>query len=135
MAVIAVKKEKPQEEIICPTCENLLLYEKEDVKIGYLGCESITCPECGTEMLTTGERIMPPTFPKTFYHFDSGKKISDKDIQEMVNEVVDNIKKAEVGDFYSISSGDTMVVALKDEDSTDIIVTKDYWEDTLTNED
>ena len=53
----------------------------------------------------------------------------------MVNKAVNNIKKAEVGDFYSISSGDTMVVALKDEDSTDIIVTKDYWEDTLTNED
>ena len=135
MAVIAVKKEEPQEEIICPTCENLLLYGKEDVKIGYLGCESITCPECGTEMLTTGERVMPPTFPRTFFHFGDGTKASDKDTQEMVNKAVDNIKKAEVGDFYSISSGDTMVVALKDEDSTDIIVTKDYWEDTLTNED
>ena len=135
MAVVAVKKEKPQEEIICPTCENLLLYEKEDVKIGYLGCESITCPECGTEMLTTGERVMPPTFPRTFFHFGDVTKASDKDTQEMVNKAVNNIKTAEVGDFYSISSGDTMVVALKDEDSTDIIVTKDYWEDTLTNED
>ena len=135
MAVIAIKKEKAKEEIICPTCENLLLYGKEDVKIGYLGCESITCPECGTEMLTTGERIMPPTFPRTFFHFGDSTKASDKDTQEMVNKAVNNIKTAEVGDFYSISSGDTMVVALKDEDSTDIIVTKDYWEDTLTNED
>ena len=135
MAVIAVKKEKTKEEIICPTCENLLLYEKEDVKIGYLGCESITCPECGTEMLTTGERIMPPTFPRTFYHFGSGKKISDKDIQGMVNRVVDNIKKADVGDFYTMATGDTMVVALKYEDSIDVIVAKDYWEDTLTDED
>ena len=135
MAVITVKKEKAKEEIICPTCENLLLYEKEDVKIGYLGCESITCPECGTEMLTTGERIMPPTFPRTFFHFGDGAKASDKDIQEMVNRVVDNIKKADVGDFYNISVGDTMVVALKYEDNIDVIVTKDYWEDTLTNED
>lgn len=135
MAVIAVKKGKTKEEIICPTCENLLLYEKEDVKIGYLGCESITCPECGTEMLTTGERVMPPTFPQTFFHFGDGAKASDKDIQEMVNKVVDNIKKAEVGDFYDISTGDIMVVALKHENSTDVIVTKDYWEDTLTNED
>ena len=135
MAVIAVKKEKPQEEIICPTCENLLLYEKEDVKIGYLGCESITCPECGTEMLTTGERVMPPTFPQTFFHFGDGTKASDKDTQEMVNKAVDNIKKAEVGDFYIMATGDTMVVALKYEDDIDIIVTRDYWEDTLTNED
>ena len=135
MAVIAVKKEKAKEGIICPTCENLLLYEKEDVKIGYLGCESITCPECGTEMLITGERIMPPTFPQTFFHFGDSAKASDKDTQEMVNKAVDNIKSANVGDFYSISSGDAMVVALKDEDSTDIIVAKDYWEDTLTDED
>ena len=135
MAVVAVKKGKTKEEIICPTCENLLLYEKEDVKIGYLGCESITCPECGTEMLTTGERIMPPTFPRIFFHFGDGTKISDKDTQEMVNKVVNNIKTAEVGDFYDISTGDTMVVALKYEDNIDVIVAKDYWEDTLTDED
>ena len=135
MAVVAVKKRQIKKEITCPNCENLLSYEKEDVEIGHYGCEFITCPECGEKILITGERIMPPTFPRTFYHFGSGKKISDKDIQGMVNKVVDNIKIANVGDFYSISSGDAMVVALKDEDSTDIIVAKDYWEDTLTDED
>ena len=135
MAVVAVKKRQIKKEITCPNCENLLSYEKEDVEIGHYGCEFITCPECGEKILITGERIMPPTFPQTFYHFGSGKKISDKNIQEMVNKVVDNIKIANVGDFYSISSGDAMVVALKDEDSTDIIVAKDYWEDTLTDED
>ena len=135
MSVVAVKKRQIKKEITCPNCENLLSYEKEDVEIGHYGCECITCPECGEKILITGERIMPPTFPQTFYHFGSGKKISDKNIQEMINEVVDNIKIANVGDFYSISSGDAMVVALKDEDSTDIIVAKDYWEDTLTDED
>ena len=135
MAVVAVKKRQIKKEIICPNCENLLSYEKEDVEIGHYGCECITCPECGEEILITGERIMPPTFPQTFYHFGSGKKISDKNIQEMVNKVVDNIKIADVGDFYSMATGDTMVVALKDEDSTDIIVAKDYWKDTLTDED
>ena len=135
MAVVAVKKEKTKEEIICPTCENLLLYEKEDVEIGCYGCEFITCPECGEKILITGERIMPPTFPKTFLHFSDGKKISDKDTQEMVNEVVDNIKKADVGDFHIIAAGDTMVVALKYEDNIDVIVAKVFWEDTLTDED
>lgn len=53
----------------------------------------------------------------------------------MVNKVVDNIKKADVGDFYTMATGDTMVVALKYEDNVDVIVAKDYWEDTLTNED
>ena len=135
MAVVAVKKRQIKKEITCPNCENLLSYEKEDVEIGHYGCECITCPECGEKILITGERIMPPTFPQTFYHFGSGKKISDKNIQEMVNKVVDNIKIANVGDFYSMATGDTMVVALKNEDSTDIIVAKDYWEDTLTDED
>ena len=135
MAVVAVKKRQIKKEITCPNCENLLSYEKEDVEIGHYGCECITCPECGEKILITGERIMPPTFPQTFYHFGSGKKISDKNIQEMINEVVDNIKIANVGDFYGISSGDTMVVALKYEDDIDVIVAKDYWEDTLTDED
>ena len=135
MAVVAVKKRQIKKEITCPNCENLLSYEKEDVEIGHYGCEFITCPECGEKILITGERIMPPTFPKTFYHFDSGKKISDKNIQEMVNKVVDNIKKAEVGDFHIMATGDTMVVALKYEDNIDVIVAKDYWEDTLTDED
>ena len=135
MAVVAVKKRQIKKEITCPNCENLLSYEKEDVEIGHYGCEYITCPECGEKILITGERIMPPTFPQTFYHFGSGKKISGKNIQEMVNEVVDNIKRADVGDFYSMATGNTMVVALKNEDSTDIIVAKDYWEDTLTDED
>lgn len=135
MAVVAVKKRQIKKEIACPNCENLLSYEKEDVEIGHYGCEFITCPECGEEILITGERIMPPTFPQTFYHFGSGKKISDKDIQEMVNKVVDNIKKADVGDFYVMATGDTMVVALKYEDNIDVIVAKDYWEDTLTDED
>ena len=135
MSVVTVKKKQIKKEITCPNCENLLSYEKEDVEIGHYGCECITCPECGEKILITGERIMPPTFPQTFYHFGSGKKISDKNIQEMVNKVVDNIKIADVGDFYSMATGDTMVVALKNEDSTDIIVAKDYWEDTLTDED
>ena len=135
MAVVTVKKRQIKKEITCPNCENLLSYEKEDVEIGHYGCECITCPECGEKILITGKRIMPPTFPQTFYHFGSGKKISDKNIQEMVNKVVDNIKKADVGDFYVTATGDTMVVALKYEDSIDIIVAKDYWEDTLTDED
>ena len=135
MAVVTVKNKRIKKEITCPNCENLLSYEKEDVEIGHYGCEFITCPECGEEILITGERIMPPTFPQTFYHFGSGKKISDKNIQEMVNKVVDNIKIANVGDFYSMATGDTMVVALKYEDNIDVIVAKDYWEDTLTDED
>ena len=135
MAVVAVKKRQIKKEITCPNCENLLSYEKEDVEIGHYGCEFITCPECGEKILITGERIMPPTFPQAFYHFGSGKKISDNNIQGMVNKVVDNIKQADVGDFYTMATGDTMVIALKYEDNIDVIVAKDYWEDTLTDED
>ena len=135
MAVVAVKKRQIKKEITCPNCENLLSYEKEDVEIGHYGCQCVTFHECGEKILITGERIMPPTFPQTFDHFCSGKKISYKDIQGMVNKVVDNIKKADVGDFYTMATGDTMVVVLKYEDSIDIIVAKDYWEDTLTDED
>lgn len=135
MAVVAVKKKQIKKEITCPDCESLLSYEKEDVEIGYLGCETIICPQCGEKILITGERIMPPTFPQTFFRFGAGAKVSDKDTQEMINEVVNNIKTAKAGEFYNIATGDTMVIALKYEDGVDIIVAKDYWEDGLTNED
>lgn len=135
MAVVVVKKKQIRKEITCPTCEGLLSYKKEDVEIGYLGCEFITCPECGTEILTTGERVMSPTFPQTFFHFGAGAKVSDKDTQEMINKAVDNIKIAKVGEFYNIATSDTNVIALKYEDGIDIVVAKDYWEDSLTDED
>lgn len=135
MAVVAVKKKQIKEEITCPNCENLLSYEKEDVEFGYLGCGTIICPECGEKIFITDKRIMPPTFPQTFFRFGNSVKISDKDTQKMINEAVDNIKTAKVGDFYNIATGDTMVIALKYEDGIDVIVAKDYWEDSLTNED
>lgn len=135
MAVVVVKKKQIKKEVTCPNCGELLSYEKEDVDIGYLGCEFIVCPVCGEKILTTGERIMSPTFPQTFFHFGGGAKVSDKDTQEMVNKAVDNIKTSKVGEFYDIATGDTMVIALKYEDGIDIIVAKNYWEDSLTNED
>ena len=55
--------------------------------------------------------------------------------QEMINKAVDNIKTSRAGEFYNIATGDTTVIALKYEDGTDIIVAKNYWEDSLTNED
>ena len=134
MAVVIVKKKQIKKEITCPNCENLLSYEKEDVEIGHLGCEFITCPECGEAILITGERIIPPTFPQTFFHFGAGAKVSDKDTQEMINKAVNNIKTAKVGEFYNIATGDTMVVALKYEEGVDIIIAKDYWEDSLNDE-
>lgn len=135
MAVVVVKKKQIKKEATCPNCGELLSYEKEDVEIGYLGCESIVCPECGEKILITGERIMSPTFPQTFFRFGGGAKVSDKDTQEMINKAVDNIKTAKVGEFYNIATGDTTVIALKYKDGIDIIVAKDYWEDSLTDED
>lgn len=135
MAVVAVKKKQIKKEVTCLNCGELLSYEKEDIKIGYLGCEFIICPECGETILITGERIMSPTFPQTFFNFGAGVEISDKDTQEMVNKVVGNIKAAKAGEFCNIATGDTMVIALKYEEGIDVIVAKDYWEDSLTNED
>ena len=135
MAVVAVKEKQIKKEITCPNCENLLSYKKEDVKIGYLGWETIICPECGEKNLITDERIMPPTFPQTFFRFGSAAKVSDGGIQEMINKAVSNIKISKPGDFYNIATGDTMVIALKYEGGVDIIVAKDYWEDSLTDED
>lgn len=138
MAVVVVNKRKEEKkEVFCPNCESTLLYEKSDVKIGCLGCEVVYCPECGYDVMISAQRIMPPTFPQTFYRFgkyEAAKKVSDEETQRMINEVLKEINTLEVGGFFRVATGNTSVIALKYQDEIDIIVAKDYWEDTLINE-
>lgn len=136
--MITVKNKKPLNEIICENCGAELCYEPEDKRIGYVGYEVIDCPECGEETPVSEKRIHPPKFPITFSHTcaDKGAKLlSNEETQCWINEVLDKLKNYKPGEFTFVSTGDTMVIGLKFEDETDIIVTKDYYEDAIMKED
>lgn len=130
--MIRYKNEPITHEVNCDQCGETFLYDDEDVGIGEYGTKGFTCPKCGEWVVTDWDRHLPPTYPVTFSHND-GIPLSDAEINEYVQRVVDVLKNKEMnaGEFAIAGSGDTMVIGLKFEDEEDIYVCKNYWEDCV----
>ena len=121
-------------------CGAELEYNKEDVHIGWMGCEYVTCPACDRETMIGECRVQPPTWKTTFHHtsVETGAvDIKDAEIQEYVNKVIKNLcsDKWKSGEFCVTGTGNLLVLGIKWEDNVDIYVTKDYWEDSIGLED
>lgn len=133
--VVVKKPIQPPNEVTCDNCGAVLCYEPTDVRIGYMGYEVVDCPECGEDVPVSEERVAPPNFPITFHHTDPNgemvKNLSNGEVQQYVDEIVKKTKCLNAGEFTYIATGDTMVIGLKHEDETDIIVAKGYYEDVI----
>ena len=127
----------------CDECYAELEVEENDVFVGEFGCHLFKCPCCGREVAIDGiERDTPPTFKQTFWHTyddksNDTKHIEDDEIQQMINHCVSNLipDNVEAGEFSMQGRGDTVVYAFKYEDCIEILVTQDYYEDTLFEDD
>lgn len=134
-----IEPEYPKRHI-CDECEAELEYDKEDVHIGWMGCEYVTCLSCGSETMVGGNRVQPPTW-KTIFHYTSSETgavdIEDIKIKEYVDKAVKSLcsEKWKPGEFYITASGNLLVMGVKWEDGVDIYVTKDCWEDNIIPED
>ena len=147
MKVISQKIKDAQsmwpKRVFCDECYAELEIEESDVFVGEYGCHLFECPCCGREVAIDGiERDMPPTFKQTFSHIFTGKSnnvafIEDDIIQRMIDECVNNLisDDVEAGEYTMEGRGGTAVYAFKYEDCIEIIVTQDYYNDTLFNED
>ena len=147
MKVISQKIQDVQsmwpKRVMCDNCEAELEIEESDVFVGELGCYLFKCPCCGREVAIDGiERDMKPTFKQTFLHIFTGKSddtihIKDDEIQRMINHCVSKLipDDVEAGEFSMQGYGDTVVYAFKYEDYIEILVTQDYYEDTLFEDD
>ena len=134
-----IEPEYPKRHI-CDECGAELEYDKEDTHIGWMGCEYVTCPACGSETMVNDQRVQPPTWKTTFHHTSSetgAVDIEDDKIREYVNEAVKSLcsEKLKPGEFYITRTGNLLVLGIKWKDGVDIYVTKDYWEDSITPED
>ena len=137
-----IEPEYPK-RVFCDECYAELEVEESDVFVGEFGCHLFKCPCCGREVVIDNtERDTPPTFKQTFWHIFPGKTndithIEDDEIQWMIDECVSNLisDDVEVGEFSMQCTGDTAVYAFKYEDCIDILVTQDYYEDTLFKDD
>ena len=129
--------------VFCDECQAELEIEEYDVFVGEFGCYLFECPCCGRKVALDGiERDTPPTFKQTFSHIyddksNNTKHIKDDEIQRMINHCVNNLisDDVEAGEFSMQGYGDTVVYAFKYEDCIEILVTQDYYEDTLFKDD
>ena len=147
MKVISQKIKDAQsmwpKRVFCDECQAELEVEENDVFVGEFGCHLFKCPCCGREVAIDGiERDTPPTFKQTFWHTfvdksNDTKHIEDDEVQRMIDKCVSNLisDDVEAGEFSKQGTGDTVVYAFKYEDCIDILVTQDYYEDTLFEDD
>ena len=149
MKVIGQKVKEAQsmwpKRVFCDECQAELEIEESDVFVGEFGCHLFKCPCCGREVAIDGiERDTPPTFKQTFFHYSVTKEgtvpfkhIPDNEVQEMIDKCVHRLisEDVEVGEYTMEAIGDTAVYAFKYEDCIEIIVTQDYYNDTLFNDD
>ena len=149
MKVISQKIKDTQfmwpKRVFCDECYAELEVEESDVFVGEFGCYLFKCPCCGREVAIDDiGRDTPPTFRKTFFHYSTTKEstvpfkhIPDNEVQEMIDKCVHRLisEDVEVGEYTMEAIGDTAVYAFKYEDCMDIIVTQDYYNDTLFDDD
>ena len=134
-----IESEYPKRHI-CDECGAELEYDKEDVHIGWMGCEYVTCPACGSEIMVGDQRAQPPTWKATFRHISAetgAVDIEDVKIKECVDEAVKRScsNKWKIGEFYATSTGNLLVIGIKWKDGVEIYVTKDYWKDNIAPDD
>lgn len=134
-----IEPEYPKRHI-CDECGAELEYDKEDTHVGWMGCEYVTCPACGKETAVSDQRVQPLTWKATFDHVctDTGAvDVLDHKVQEYVDKVIKALcsDEYESGDSAVTRTGNLLVFGRKWEDSVDVYVTKDYWEDSIGCED
>ena len=117
----------------CPHCQYTISYTEDEVDRVENDSLGITCPNCNEPVVF--EHIEPFTFPDTFYHFGASEGavcLSDDKVQEYVNIVKRKLQQElKVGEYTFTGTGDTMVFGFKFKDESQIIVAKNYWEDSV----
>lgn len=134
-----IEPEYPKRHV-CDECGAELEYDKEDVHIGWMGCEYVTCPACSGETMVGGCRVQPPTWKTTFYHNcldDETFGVSDHEVGNYVDAIVKALcsNKYKPGDSMITCSGNLLAFGRKGEDEVEIYIAKDYWEDNIALED
>lgn len=117
----------------CPHCQYTISYTEDEVERVEDESMGVFCPQCGGVIVL--EHIEPFTFPDTFSHIENSVSLTDEEIQNYVNIIKRQLQQeVEVGEFSFIATGDTIVFGLKFEDEDNIIVAKNYWEESVFKE-
>lgn len=134
-----IEPEYPKRHV-CNECGAELEYDKEDIHIGWMGCEYVTCPACDKETMISDQRVQPPVWKTTFRHVNAeigAVDIEDIKIKEYVDKAVKTLcsDKWKPGEFYMARTNNLLVLGTKWGDGVEVCVTKDYWEDSIASKD
>ena len=117
----------------CPNCQYIISYTEDEVERVDNESMGVYCPHCGSVVET--KHVEPFTFPDTFYHFGTSEGavcLSDDEVQHYVDIVKCKLRQeCQVGECTFTGTGNTMVFGFKFEDEDEIIVAKNYWEDSV----
>lgn len=117
----------------CPHCQYTISYTEDEVERVDNDAMGVFCPHC--DGVITTKHIEPFTFPDSFYNFnenDGAIGLTNEEVQKLVDMVKRQIQQEmKVGEYTFLSQGNTMVIGFKMEDEDNIIVTKNYWEDSI----
>ena len=119
----------------CPHCQYTISYTEDEVDRVENDALGVICPNCNESIVL--EHIEPFTFPDTFYHFDTNKvsKLTNEETQHYVDIVKRKLQQeCQVGEYTFTGTGDTMVFGFKFEDEDEIIVAKNYWEESVARQ-
>ena len=132
--IVAPPEIKPKIEPIittCPNCHYTISYTEDEVERVDNEVMGVYCPQCGG-VIETG-RIVPFTFPDTFYHFNNAA--TNKQIREAIDKVKRDFVIFPEDDFNYILQGNVAVFGYVEEDGNKvyhhIVVAKEYWEEEI----
>lgn len=140
--MVTVEDEKNTNRVFCYECGSMLLYNREDRRIGPYGSYYITCPVCLNNVPVDYERHEKIIFPDTFSKFEkTGTKPENKDeeIQEYINVLIKDYKEyrnkeEDFGGYMFYETGNILVVLFEEEDDIVIRVAEGYYEDFIDKE-
>ena len=117
----------------CPNCHYTISYTPDEVERVDNESMGVICPQCGGAIKT--EHIEPFTFPDTFFYCGTSESavcLSNEEVQSYIDIVKRKLQQElKVGQFTFTATGDTIVFGFKFEDEDQIIVAKNYWEDSI----
>ena len=127
MAVVLQRADQTH-ECECPNCKSRIGYSCDEEYFEGDG-KGIDCPCCGDFIIL--KRMKPNKWPDAFWSFGNNKTsvhIEDDTVQEWVDQCIERLRDDKDIQYTYIASGDTFVMADRDENDIVVRVFINYYE-------
>ena len=128
--MIEIISNEKSHTVTCNKCGSVLRYTDSD-KEQLFHKYGIYCPNCDNFIAT--QVYKPFQYPQSFVgkNTTETKHLSETEVQELIDDCVNKLKESKREDGYDwtvMSTGDTFVYSVVDDEGIEIYVTQDYVE-------